>query len=72
MSGPIVNPPGAVSTPGVNINVDFDQSGGGTGSRIPQAPIDGTPHDVAGNASPLSWPCVRNRERPAARGLPAR
>ena len=46
----LVNMAGAVATPGSNINVDFDQSGGGTGSRIFPAPIDGRPHDLAGNA----------------------
>ena len=46
---PLVDPPGAMGAPGVNINVDFDQSGGGTGSRIPPASIDGNPHDLDGN-----------------------
>ena len=45
----IVHPPGAVGTPGANINVDLDQSAGGTGTRIPPVAILGTPHDIAGN-----------------------
>ena len=49
LGSPIVNPSGAVGTPGNNINVDFDQSGGGTGSRVPPASINGNPHDLAGN-----------------------
>ena len=44
-----VNPSGALGSPGNNINVDFEQTGGGPGTRIPPAPIDGRPHDLAGN-----------------------
>ena len=50
MGNPMPSPAGAVSTPGNDINIDFEQTGGGPGTRIPLAAIDGTPHDLAGNA----------------------
>jgi Tfp pilus assembly protein PilX len=42
-------PSGAVSSRGSDVNVDFDQSGGGPGSRIPPNSFDGSPHDLNGN-----------------------
>ena len=40
---------GSVSIKGDNLNVDFDQSAGGVGSRAPPSMMNGNPHDVNGN-----------------------
>ena len=49
LGNPLADTAGAVGTPGNNINLDFDQSGGGIGTRVPPAAITGMPHDLAGN-----------------------
>ena len=58
MGSPPLSPPAAVSTRGGDINVDFDQSGGGTGSRIPPAPFDGNAYDLNGNLLPAGGSCA--------------
>ena len=59
MSGGGLTPPsGAVNSRGDDINIDFDQSGGGTGSRIPPNSFDGRPHDLFGNPVPPGGTCA--------------
>ena len=48
---PAVTPSGAMSARGNNLNVDFDQSGGGVGSSISPNSFNGNPHDL--NGAPL-------------------
>ena len=45
-----------MSAHGNNLNVDFDQSGGGVGSSIPPNSFNGNPHDLNGAPLPLPLP----------------
>ena len=49
VAAPQVTLGGSASINADNLNVDFDQSAGGVGSRVPPAMIDGNPHDLNGN-----------------------
>ena len=49
VAAPQLTVSGSLSVNGADLNVDFDQSAGGIGSRVPPAAIDGSPHDVNGN-----------------------
>ena len=55
---PAVTPSGAMSARGNNLNVDFDQSGGGVGSSIPPNSFNGNPHDLNGAPLPLGGSCA--------------
>ena len=53
-----LTPSGAMSSRGNDLNGNFDQSGGGPGSRIPPNSFSGNPHDLNGILLPQGGACA--------------
>ena len=53
-----MTPSGAMSSRGNDLNVFFNENGGGPGSRIPPNSINGNPHDLNGSPLPPGGSCA--------------